>query len=281
MADRLAAARGALRREAGHARRDHRRHDWRHRSDQGGARRAAAGQRAGDALRPAAARQSRACSRSTSCPTSRGKIQVGLFNILQEGDVQIKGFPVRLPLDVMVLFTANPEDYTARGKIITPLKDRIGAEIRTHYMDSREQAMAITAQEAWVTRDQPVEVPRVRARDRRGGGVPGAQRTQDRQALRASASACRSASSRASSPTPSGARSRTTRRRWCRAPTDLYAVTAVDDGQVRARVRRRAQGRRPRRTRARARGGLRACSTASFPTPTSARWWSGSISAAR
>jgi magnesium chelatase subunit I len=93
-------------------------------------------------------------------PDLAGKIQVGLFNILQEGDVQIKGFPVRLPLDVMVLFTANPEDYTARGKIITPLKDRIGAEIRTHYMESREQAMAITAQEAWVTREHPVEIPR-------------------------------------------------------------------------------------------------------------------------
>ena len=93
-------------------------------------------------------------------PDLAGKIQVGLFNILQEGDVQIKGFPVRLPLDVMVLFTANPEDYTARGKIITPLKDRIGAEIRTHYMDSRDQAMAITAQEAWVERDHPIEVLR-------------------------------------------------------------------------------------------------------------------------
>ena len=92
-------------------------------------------------------------------PDLAGKIQVGLFNILQEGDVQIKGFPVRLPLDVMVLFTANPEDYTARGKIITPLKDRIGAEIRTHYMGTREQAMAITAQEAWVERDHPIEVP--------------------------------------------------------------------------------------------------------------------------
>jgi magnesium chelatase subunit I len=91
-------------------------------------------------------------------PDLAGKIQVGLFNILQEGDVQIKGFPVRLPLDVMVLFTANPEDYTARGKIITPLKDRIGAEIRTHYMESRQQAMAITAQEAWVVREHPVHV---------------------------------------------------------------------------------------------------------------------------
>ena len=66
-------------------------------------------------------------------PDLAGKIQVGLFNILQEGDVQIKGYPIRLKLDVMLVFTANPEDYTARGKIITPLKDRIGSEIRTHY----------------------------------------------------------------------------------------------------------------------------------------------------
>jgi magnesium chelatase subunit I len=92
-------------------------------------------------------------------PDLAGKIQVGLFNILQEGDVQIKGYPVRLPLDVMMLFTANPEDYTARGKIITPLKDRIGAEIRTHYMTSRAQAMEITAQEAWIERGGGVEVP--------------------------------------------------------------------------------------------------------------------------
>jgi len=86
-------------------------------------------------------------------PDLAGKIQVGLFNILQEGDVQIKGYPVRLPLDVMMAFTANPEDYTARGKIITPLKDRIGSEIRTHYPSGRTDAMAITAQEAWTKRD--------------------------------------------------------------------------------------------------------------------------------
>jgi magnesium chelatase subunit I len=92
-------------------------------------------------------------------PDLAGKIQVGLFNILQEGDVQIKGYPVRLPLDVMILFTANPEDYTARGKIITPLKDRIGSEIRTHYMASRAQAMDITAQEAWLERGVEIEVP--------------------------------------------------------------------------------------------------------------------------
>src|SRR5262249_18564672 len=66
-------------------------------------------------------------------PDLAGKVQVGLFNIMQEGDVQIKGYPVRMPLDVMLVFSANPEDYTARGKIITPLKDRIGSEILTHY----------------------------------------------------------------------------------------------------------------------------------------------------
>ncbi len=85
-------------------------------------------------------------------PDLAGKIQVGLFNILQEGDVQIKGYPLRLPLDVMMAFTANPEDYTARGKIITPLKDRIGSEIRTHYPAGRAEGMAITRQEAWLTR---------------------------------------------------------------------------------------------------------------------------------
>ncbi|MSO19523.1 MAG: magnesium chelatase [Acidobacteria bacterium] len=85
-------------------------------------------------------------------PDLAGKIQVGLFNIMQEGDVQIKGYPVRLPLDIMIVFTANPEDYTARGKIITPLKDRIGAEIRTHYPATVEEGIAITVQEAWTTR---------------------------------------------------------------------------------------------------------------------------------
>jgi magnesium chelatase subunit I len=87
-------------------------------------------------------------------PDLAGKIQVGLFNILQEGDVQIKGYPVRLPLDVLMVFSANPEDYTARGKIITPLKDRIGSEIRTHYPATRQDAMAITAQEAWLERGE-------------------------------------------------------------------------------------------------------------------------------
>ena len=91
-------------------------------------------------------------------PDLAGKIQVGLFNIMQEGDIQIKGYPLRLPLDVLIVFTANPEDYTARGKIITPLKDRIGAEIRTHYPANVEEGMTITAQEAWVGRDSGKEI---------------------------------------------------------------------------------------------------------------------------
>ncbi|HXU18292.1 MAG TPA: hypothetical protein VN708_24505 [Terriglobales bacterium] len=86
-------------------------------------------------------------------PDLAGKIQVGLFNIMQEGDVQIKGYPVRLPLDIALVFSANPEDYTARGKIITPLKDRIGSEIRTHYPATVEEGIAITSQEAWASRD--------------------------------------------------------------------------------------------------------------------------------
>ncbi|GAC1508499.1 MAG: ATP-binding protein [Terriglobales bacterium] len=86
-------------------------------------------------------------------PDLAGKIQVGLFNIMQEGDVQIKGYPIRLPLDVALVFSANPEDYTARGKIITPLKDRIGSEIRTHYPATVEEGIAITTQEAWTDRD--------------------------------------------------------------------------------------------------------------------------------
>ncbi len=86
-------------------------------------------------------------------PDLAGKIQVGLFNIMQEGDVQIKGYPVRMPLDVALVFTANPEDYTARGKIITPLKDRIGSEVRTHYPATVEEGVAITSQEAWAQRD--------------------------------------------------------------------------------------------------------------------------------
>ena len=106
-------------------------------------------------------RANRGIFATNELPDLAGKIQVGLFNIMQEGDIQIKGYPLRLPLDVLIVFTANPEDYTARGKIITPLKDRIGAEIRTHYPSTLEEGMTITAQEAWVARDaaRKVDVP--------------------------------------------------------------------------------------------------------------------------
>ena len=107
-------------------------------------------------------RANRAIFAINELPDLAGKVQVGLFNIMQEGDVQIKGYPVRLNLDVALVFTANPEDYTARGKIITPLKDRIGAEIVTHYPLTVELGTAITKQEAWVERDgggRPIRVP--------------------------------------------------------------------------------------------------------------------------
>lgn len=91
-------------------------------------------------------------------PDLAPKIQVALFNIMQEGDIQIKGFPIRLPLDVLLVFSANPEDYTARGKIITPLKDRIGSEIRTHYPQEVEQGIRITRQEAWQSRAEGLDV---------------------------------------------------------------------------------------------------------------------------
>ena len=91
-------------------------------------------------------------------PDLQPRIQVGLLNILEEKDFQIRGFPVRMPLDVVMVFSANPEDYTNRGNIITPLRDRINSQIITHYPQTRDQGMAITAQESWVERDSGIEV---------------------------------------------------------------------------------------------------------------------------
>lgn len=87
-------------------------------------------------------------------PDLQARIQVSLFNILQEGDIQIRGFKLRLPLDMQFIFTANPEDYTNRGNIVTPLKDRIGSQILTHYPESLEVAKKITKQEARLGEDQ-------------------------------------------------------------------------------------------------------------------------------
>lgn len=91
-------------------------------------------------------------------PDLQARIQVALFNILEEGDVQIRGFKLRLPLDIFFVFTANPEDYTNRGSIVTPLKDRIQSQILTHYPKSLEDALEITGQEADINEDQQSRV---------------------------------------------------------------------------------------------------------------------------
>jgi magnesium chelatase subunit I len=92
-------------------------------------------------------------------PDLQARIQVALFNILQEGDIQIRGFKLRLPLDMQFVFTANPEDYTNRGSIVTPLKDRIGSQILTHYPEDIETAKIITQQEAKNIQQDFIQVP--------------------------------------------------------------------------------------------------------------------------
>ena len=91
-------------------------------------------------------------------PDLAPRIQVGLFNVLEERDVQIRGYPVRLPLDLLMVFSANPEDYTNRGRIVTPLKDRIGTVIRTHYPQTVKEAMVITTSNAYLQRDGALDL---------------------------------------------------------------------------------------------------------------------------
>ncbi|MFT5878566.1 MAG: magnesium chelatase subunit I, partial [Dokdonia sp.] len=91
-------------------------------------------------------------------PDLQARIQVALFNILEEGDIQIRGFKLRMPIDLQFVFTANPEDYTNRGSIVTPLKDRIGSQILTHYPETVEIAQTITAQEAGLQDNRVIEV---------------------------------------------------------------------------------------------------------------------------
>ncbi|MCI0707060.1 MAG: sigma 54-interacting transcriptional regulator [Ignavibacteriae bacterium] len=94
-------------------------------------------------------------------PDLQPRIQVGLFNIMEEKDIQIRGFNIRIPLDVMIVFTANPEDYTNRGNLITPLKDRIDSQIITHYPRTLQDAIAITEQEAWLQRNgREMKIPK-------------------------------------------------------------------------------------------------------------------------
>jgi len=94
-------------------------------------------------------------------PDLAPRIQVGLFNVLEERDIQVRGYPIRLKLDVLLVFSANPEDYTNRGRIVTPLKDRIGTVVRTHYPFSTAEAVRITRENAWLARPggPPVELP--------------------------------------------------------------------------------------------------------------------------
>jgi magnesium chelatase subunit I len=91
-------------------------------------------------------------------PDLQPRIQVGLLNILEEKDIQVRGFPIRLPLDIQIVFSANPEDYTNRGNIITPLRDRIASQIMTHYPYTVEDAVKVTEQEAWVKRPGGLDV---------------------------------------------------------------------------------------------------------------------------
>ena len=103
-------------------------------------------------------------------PDLAPKIQVGLFNVLEERDIQIRGYPIRLSLDVCLVFSANPEDYTNRGRIVTPLKDRIGSVIRTHYPRTSEDAMRITRENAYIERDGTTEALNGKTGD--GSGLP-------------------------------------------------------------------------------------------------------------
>src|SRR5207342_1949472 len=95
-------------------------------------------------------------------PDLAPRIQVGLFNVLEERDVQIRGYPIKLELDVCLVFSANPEDYTNRGRIVTPLKDRIGSVIRTHYPESVSEGITIAEQNAWLSRHEGTSASGVR-----------------------------------------------------------------------------------------------------------------------
>ena len=172
-------------------------------------------------------------------PDLAERIQVGLLNILEERDVQVRGFTLRLPLDLFVVASANPEDYTSRGRIITPLKDRLGSQIRTHYPRTLEHEIAIMRQEKQ-------RFPAT-GRDPAGRG-PGFMeelvaelthlaRRAPEISQRCGVSACASASPtwRSSRRPPSSAPSGWASRRRRRAISDLGALLAVDDRQDRAR----------------------------------------------
>ena len=117
-------------------------------------------------------------------PDLAPRIQVGLFNVLEERDVQIRGYPIRLNLDLCLVFSANPEDYTNRGRIVTPLKDRIGSVIRTHYPQSIEEGIEVSHRNAWLARTGSsasgvdVVIPPYLGPDRRANGHVRPQQSQ-------------------------------------------------------------------------------------------------------
>ena len=130
-------------------------------------------------------------------PDLSPKIQVGLFNVLEERDIQIRGYPIRLNLDLCMVFSANPEDYTNRGRIVTPLKDRIGSVVRTHYPLTRELGIAINDQNAWLDRDGGTAGdPDLHQGGRRGDVAAGQGQSRTSTRRRASRSGCRSPTSR-------------------------------------------------------------------------------------
>ena len=157
-------------------------------------------------------------------PDLAPRIQVGLFNVLEERDVQIRGYPIRLDLDVCLVFSANPEDYTNRGRIVTPLKDRIGSVIRTHYPETIDEGIQIAEQNAWLDRARTDIRQRragrsaaVHVGDRRGNRAPGPlQPAREPGVGRVGAHQHRQPRN-ASSATPSAAASSPARSASCRA----------------------------------------------------------------
>ena len=179
-------------------------------------------------------------------PDLQPRIQVGLLNILEERDLQIRGFPVRIPLDILLVFSANPEDYTNRGNIITPLKDRISSQILTHYPDDVKTAAKITAQEAWLDARRRA----VRSRSRTSS-ASSSRKSPSRRAApsswtspRASRRACRSRPSRSSPPTSSAAACATTKRRSRRASATCRR--RCPPSRAKSRWSTRASSRAPR-----------------------------------
>ncbi len=218
-------------------------------------------------------------------PDLASKVQVGLFNILQEGDVQIKGYPVRLRLDVAARVQRQSGGLHGARQDHHALKDRIGSEIRTHYPRTRREALAITAQEAWVDRggDTPRDRAwrcRIRAGNRRGDRLPGPRRPAGGQAVGREPAPAHHDASRTSCRTPSDARSSAREAVAVPRVSDIYASLPSLTGQDRARVRGRAERRRTRGARARAEGRGDGVRRPCRQPRHGVRSWSGSTAAA-